>query len=168
MLRRIVHVVFVLGFGLFAAFAGETQSQITAWHAAALARTINTIEVVHFYKTDVYADRAALLDYLRGQKNDTKAPAPVREWTSRLNFSSDEILPGWFMDYEVKPGNAGYILILTGDDEKQKTGSDEKQKSVLITDEKAVIYRATPYAADRLPTAREITRAQDFPRAKPI
>jgi hypothetical protein len=72
------------------------------------------------------------------------------------------------MDYEVKPGNTGYILILTGSDEKQNTGSDEKQKSVVITDEKVVNYRATPYATDRLPTAREITRAQDFPGAKPI
>jgi hypothetical protein len=160
MLRRIVYVPFVLGFGLLAAFPVETQTQITAWHALALTRTINTIEVVHFYKTGVYADRAALLDYLREQKNDTKAGGRVREWTSRLNFFSDEILPGWFMDYEMKPGNTGYILILTG--------SDEEQKSVVITDEKAVIYRATPYATDRLPTAREITRAQDFPGAKSI
>ena len=96
------------------------------------------------------------------------ADGRVREWTSRLNFSSDEILPGWFMDYEVKPGNTGYILILTGSDEEQKTESDEKRKSVWVTDEEVLIYRATPYATDRLPTAREITRAQDFPGAKPL
>jgi len=72
------------------------------------------------------------------------------------------------MDYEVKPGNTGYILILTGSDEEQKTESDEKRKSVWVTDEEVLIYRATPYATDRLPTAREITRAQDFPGAKPL
>jgi len=168
MLRRIVYVPFVLGFGLLAAFAVETRTQITPWHALALTRTINTIEVVHFYKTGIYADRAALVDYLREQKNDTKAGGRVREWTSRLNFFSDEILPGWFLEYEVKPGNTGYILILTGSDEKQKTGSNEGQKSVVITDEKAVIYRATPYATDRLPAAREIARAQDVPGEAPI
>ena len=167
MLRRMVYVQFVLGFGLFSAFASETQTEIMTWHAVALARTINTVEVVHFYKTGVHADRGALLDYLLAQKNDTKAGGRVREWTSRLNFSSDEILPGWFIDYEVKAGNTGYILILTGD-EKQKTESDEKHKSIVITDEQTMIYRATPYATDRLPTAREITRAQDFPGAKPI
>ena len=161
MLRRIVYVLFVLGFALFAAFAGETQTPIAVPHVLALTRTINTLEVVHFSKTGVYADRAALLDCLRENKKDRmKAAGQVVEWISRLNFSSDEILPGWFMDYEVKPGNTGYILILTA--------SDEKQKSVVITDEKLMIYRATPYATDTLPNAREITRAQDFPGAKPL
>ena len=160
MFRRTVYALVVLGFGLFAAFADETHAPITIWHVLALTRTINTIEVVHFQKTGIYADHAALLDYLREQKNCKTAHEGVREWTSRLNFSSDEILPGWFMDYEVKPGNTGYILILTG--------SEENQKSVVITDEDVVIYRATPYATDRLPSSREITRAQDFPGAKPI
>jgi len=108
------------------------------------------------------------IELLCEEKSNTKADARVREWTSCLNFSSDEILPGWFMDYEVKPGNTGYILILTGSDEEQKTESDEKRKSVWVTDEEVLIYRATPYATDRLPTAREITRAQDFPGAKPL
>jgi hypothetical protein len=70
--------LFVLGFGLLTAFAGETETRITTWHAVALARTINTVEVVHFYKTGVYADRAALLDYLLAKKNDTKAGGRVR------------------------------------------------------------------------------------------
>jgi len=160
MLRRTVYALVVLGFGLLTAFADGTQAPITIRHVLALTRTINTLEVVHFQKIGVYADHAALLDYLREQKNGKTANERVREWTSRLNFSSDEILPGWFMDYEVKAGNTGYILILTG--------SDEKQKSVVITDENVVIYRAAPYATDRLPASREITRAQDFPGAKPI
>lgn len=108
MLRRIVYAhLFVLGFGLFTAFAGETQAPITVWHVLGLTRTM----------TGVYADRATLLDYLRELKNDKpkKTAGPVLDWPSRLNFSSDEILPGWFMDYEVKPGNTGYILILTGE-----------------------------------------------------
>lgn len=83
MLRRMVYVQFVLGFGLFSAFASETQTEIMTWHAVALARTINTVEVVHFSKTGVHADRGALLDYLLAQKNDTKAGGRVREWTSR-------------------------------------------------------------------------------------
>ena len=159
MSRRIVFAyLFVLGFSLFTAFASETQAPMAVAHALALTRTINTIEIVHFSKTGVYADRMALLDYLREKKDRIKASGQVVEWISRLNFSSGEILPGWFMDYEVKPGNTGYILILTGDEE-QKTESDAKHKSVLITDEHVLNYRAhRTRLIDCLPHARSRMR----------
>ena len=54
-------------------------------------------------------------------------------------------------------------MVLTGSDT-----DDEKHESVVITDEQAVIYRAMPYATDRLPTAGDLTGAKDFPGATSI
>ena len=81
-----------------------------------LRRTVYALVVLGFGLLTAFAD-------------ETQAPITIRHVLALTRTINT-----------LEAGNTGYILILTG--------SDEKQKSVVITDENVVIYRAAPYATE--------------------
>lgn len=74
-------------------------------------------------------------------------------WLQRLNLESDEILPGLILDFASTSN--GYIFTVS-----EKSAAE---RNVVITDEKAIIYRAT--FAGELPKARNLAGASAFPGA---
>jgi hypothetical protein len=139
---------------------------ISIHHVMGLVRTLNTLAFALYAKYGVYPDLPTLLgeEGLLSMKGRFKPGMRSYEWASRLNFLSDEILPGWFIDYTPRSNSPhinppthtgqGCMLVVTG------------AKSVVVSDETAVIYCADkPVTA---PKAKDLARAQDYPGAKPF
>lgn len=112
-----------------------------------LVRTLNTVQATFFLDTHSYAPREAML----GEKG-LKQQAPKSDWAKQINYSSDEILPGWRLDFALAPD--GYRLVLIG------------PKDVFISDESAVIYRAA--LGQTRPGASTLKSARSFPGAVPF
>jgi len=123
--------------------------------AMGLTRTINMLQAGFFAKHGNYATKSEILgsEGLRGlmQRKASRLP-----WLQRLNLESDEILPGLILDFAST--SDGYIFTVS---EKK---SDEA-RNVVITDEKAIIYRAT--FAGEPPKAHDLASASAFPGAVP-
>jgi hypothetical protein len=120
--------------------------------AMGLSRTINTLQAEFFAKHGNYATKSEILgsEGLRGlmQRKATRHP-----WLQRLNLESDEILPGLILDFASTSN--GYIFTVS----EKSAGAG----NVVITDEKAIIYRAT--FAGELPNAHDLAGASAFPGA---
>lgn len=120
--------------------------------AMGLTRTINTLQAGFFAKHGNYATKSEILgsEGLRGlmQRKASRLP-----WLQRLNLESDEILPGLILDFASTAN--GYIFIVS----EKLAGA----RNVVISDEKAIIYRAT--AAGELPRAHDLAGASAFPGA---
>lgn len=112
-----------------------------------LVRTLNTVQATFLLETHSYASREAML----GEKG-LKQQAPKSDWARQINYSSDEILPGWKIDFALAPN--GYRLVLVG------------PKDIFISDESAVIYRAI--LGQSRPSASTLKSARSFPGAVPF
>jgi hypothetical protein len=130
----------------------QVQSPLDVQQALGLVRTLNTIQVTIAMNTKAYGSQAAMLTGPCGLGPFLKArPADIGtlKWEKHLNFSSNEVLPGWTLDFAFV--GKGYRLILTAKDD------------VLITDETGVIYRAVTVQPP--PKAVQLKSAKDFPGA---
>jgi len=123
------------------------ESAANTGSALSLVRTLNTVQATFFLDAHSYVSREVML----GDKG-LKQQAPKSDWARQLNFSSDEILPGWRLDFALAPN--GYRLVLVG------------PKDVFITDESAAIYRAT--LGQTRPAASALKSARSFPGAVPF
>jgi hypothetical protein len=138
---------------LFVAYVdAQAQSPLDVQQVLGLVRTLNTIQVTIAMNTKAYGSQADMLTGPCGLGPFLKARSAdigTFEWEKDLNLSSNEVLPGWTLDFALV--GKGYRLILTGKDD------------VLITDEIGVIYRAVtmPLA----PRAAQLKSAKDFPGA---
>jgi hypothetical protein len=138
---------------LFVAYTdAQVQSPLDVQQALGLVRTLNTIQAVIGMNTKSYGSQAAMLTGPCGLGPSLKARSAdigTLEWEKHLNLSSNEVLPGWTLDFALV--GKGYRLILTGKDD------------VLITDETGVIYRAV--TVPLAPKAAQLKSAKDFPGA---
>ena len=131
---------------------------VTVDAALALVRQLNTVAVTQRFKskTETYPTQKTLLtgeDGLISHKEHFKPGTLAYAWMSRVNFHSDEILPGWILDYVLVDEGKGYRLILKG------------KLITLATDEAAVIYEADTPA--EIPKAKSLRHAGDFPQSQP-
>jgi hypothetical protein len=138
---------------LFVAYAdAQVQSPLDVQQALGLVRSLNTTQATIAMNTKAYGSQADMLTGPCGLGPFLKAHSAGRstlEWEKHLNLSSNEVLPGWTLDFALV--GKGYRLILTGKDD------------VLITDETGVIYRAA--TVPLAPTAAQLKSANDFPGA---
>ena len=138
---------------LFVAYTdAQVQSPLDVQQALGLVRSLNTIQATIGMNSKAYGSQAAMLTGPCGLGPFLKAHSAnenTLEWEKHLNLSSNEVLPGWTLDFALV--GKGYRLILTGKDD------------VLITDETGVIYRAV--TAPLAPKAAQLKSAKDFPGA---
>ena len=74
--------------------------------ALALVRQLNTIATTHRFKskTSTYPTQKELLTGEEGLKtylNRFKPGTPGYPWMVQVNLDSDQILPGWWLDYDL-------------------------------------------------------------------
>ncbi|HYL84894.1 MAG TPA: hypothetical protein VE263_11715 [Candidatus Angelobacter sp.] len=81
-----------------------------------------------------------------------------------INLESDEILPGWLLDFHHTISGNNYILTLA---ERVDPLDRFKPRNVYVTDDHGVIYRAQ-VRDDKQPLARELDNAKAFPGAVPF
>jgi hypothetical protein len=134
----------------------ETSVSVDA--ALGLVRQMNTIATTFRFKskTNTFPTEQQLMtgpDGLVSLKGQFKPGSSGYEWMSKVNFSSDEVLPGWKLDYYLAGSGKEYCLILTS------------KVITLATDEEVVIYEAvTP---PETPKAASLKRAAEFPNSQP-
>lgn len=127
--------------------------------ALGLVRQLNTIQAVLKGFAGAYGTQHILLtdpvhgivSFVPRLNTDTFPGDWIYEWLSRVDFSSNNVLPGWVLDFVLM--NDGYRLILNG------------PQDVLITDETGVIYRAP--ITQNAPKAVQLTNAKSYPNGVP-
>jgi hypothetical protein len=124
-------------------------------HVLGFARTINTVAQVLKDETGVFPSRDALLgeNGLLKHKRHAKPGTGTYEWASRLNFMSDEILPGWVFSYKT--------------DGNEYTASMTSESLTIIWDDEASIYMSNVKPDLKPPSGGYGGRARDFPGALP-
>jgi hypothetical protein len=130
-----------------------TVPTVDVYAAAAFLRQFNTAQVVAKTGTDKFLPLSEALAQIVAHKNDpqfAKPGTPGNAWMANLRPLSEEILPGWHIDYVLVPD--GYRLILRGD------------KYTLITDETVILYQAMTRPGT--PAAKDLSAAKNFPGAR--
>lgn len=100
---------------------------------AALIRQLGTKLAMLFEANGVYPSQADMLTGPNGlviHKEHFQPGTLAWEWMSKVNFFSDEIMPGWKLGYFLVDGGSGFRLVIAGTD------------YTVITDEHGVIYQA--------------------------
>ena len=136
--------------------------------AVMLVRTLNTL--AHLY-ADVQPDFSyptwnALVEgviLLKGKHNEAVQTDPSLANTKHykliqeFNTTSDEVIPGWKIDYAVKPkATDGYLFSLS-----EIPATPFEIRRVYVTDEIGEILRADQYGT--LPPVKNYKTAHDFP-----
>jgi hypothetical protein len=134
--------------------------------ALAFIRQSNTFQLQLFYRTGLYAPLNDLFKEIIAHREHFKPGTLGYAWMSQLNFFSDEVLPGWMLDFALisegyprsLPGydgpidvNNGYRLVLRG------------TVYSFVTDELGIIYRAS--TLENAPSASSLGAASSFPGA---
>ena len=153
-MKRILAIAIAIVFSLLTASATRAQAstppiQVSVEQALGLVRTLNTIQaVIAINNKRAYGTQADIITRLKPIVSAHATDKTAPEWVRQVNFSSNEILPGWVLDFALV--GSGYRIILTGNSD------------VLITDETGVIYQAIT-----TPKAAKLKSAKDFPGAAP-
>jgi len=133
--------------------------------ALGFIRQFNTTQLVLYYKNDRHATQDEAFQEMIKHKEHFKPGTLAYAWMSRFNPFSNEVLPGWTLDFSIVHDgyprhinaqdvvNDGYRFILRG------------ERYTLITDETAVIYQVKTPATG--PPASGLAGADTFPGAVP-
>ena len=127
--------------------------------AAAFLRQFNTVQTAWYIEHGKHATKDEAFGEIIKHREHYKPGTLGYAWMSRLNLFSDEVLPGWVMDFvNTNEGQisgrtlaTGYRLIL---------GSE---RYTLITDESVGLYQALTKPDQ--PKAKDLKSAKDFPGA---
>lgn len=137
--------------------------------ALAFIRQSNTLQVVLFYRNGSYASRNDLFREIIAHREHFVPGSLGYAWMSQVNFFSDNVLPGWILDFANTsegyprnmpgddgpiPVNDGYRLVLRG------------TNYTFITDEVGRIYRAP--TLENAPMASSLRDASSFPGAEQL
>lgn len=127
--------------------------------ALRLARVVNTLQAGFLTQTDAYGSKADVWGAKGLQKvmdRHVTEQTAAGEWARSLNLESDNIQPGWMIDYATKP--MGYRIVIAA--------TDPGKRAVYITDQVGVIYRADYEGTP--PSAHSLSSASVFPNAVPF
>jgi hypothetical protein len=124
--------------------------------ALSLCRAINTIQLNFFNENKIYGAKTdvwgikGLYGIVQRHKTDKSATG---EWARSLTLESDNIMPGWTIDYASKP--YGYVVVVAAIPE-----DDTAPRAVYSTDQEGIIYRTD--VAGIIPKASSLTSARDL------
>jgi hypothetical protein len=124
-------------------------------HALTLARTLNSVQNALYFEhnqTRYGTKEEAWAVLYDGMRRHNQENTPSGAFWRSLNLESEEITPGWLLDYASTP--AGYTFIILAKDKSE----------IYISDQIGVIYRA-PVPEKDIPKARSLPAAKDFPGA---
>jgi len=132
-------------------------------HALQLVRTLNTVQA-RFASQGGYAPKGNMLgaggylwEYVNGPASKEKGY--TGDFIRSINLESDEILPGWMLDFHLWPD--GYTFVLG---EKVNPNDRFAPRNVFITDQVGVILQAV-VNNEQQPAAKDLRHAKDFPGA---
>jgi hypothetical protein len=141
--------------GAFKLVTGDDSMPVES--ALGLMRTLSTVQTSFLMDNGRCATKEEMLKALLVHKAHTEMGSYAAVYMSRLNVDSEEIIPGWIMDFW-SGAPEEFVLMLV-----QKEG---EQRDALITDDDSVIYRAK--VSGKHPSAQQLVQAKDFPGSKSI
>jgi hypothetical protein len=143
----------------------ENSDQPSEWEVLGLLRTLNTVQSVFKGTTGEYVSKCEMLGskgLLMHKRQHAERNASGTQWMKKLNLESDEILPGWILDFAAT--TQGYILIISKKVDPENPGA---HRDAYITDQEVVIYHAV-IPGDKQSKAHDLTSAAAFPGAGSI
>jgi hypothetical protein len=133
--------------------------------ALGFIRTFLTEEVIFYSKNNRHGSQNEMLQEIIKHKEHFKPGTTGYAWMSRFNPFSDEVLPGWTIDFAVV--HRGYPRWLNEQDEVNDGFRLvlKNERYCLVVDETIAIYQVkTP---DVVPSATSLESAESLPGAVP-
>jgi len=160
--RGFIRTLTIVGFSMKARLIHEFVLREDNSPALSLCRAINTIQLNFFNQSGddgIYGAKADVwgTEGLYGiQQRHKTEESDTGRWARSLTLESDNIMPGWTVDYASKPN--GYVVLVAAISQDATT-----PRAVYSTDHDAVIYR-TDFSGN-VPKASSLGSADSLPNA---